>query len=122
MNSKFLHFCLIMIILSFAACKKDQDNSVQDQILGTWISMDNSDTLYFAGNNNLWKPHINGVHFDYKLINDSIRIGYRDRCYIYVLPTTHKYYLEGNNLTIDFSNKRCFGFAKRVMDYIRKTD
>jgi hypothetical protein len=124
MNRKILISCLIMIALIFLGCKKDQGISNQDQILGTWISVDKIDTLNFVDRTNLWRSDINmySDHYDYQLINDSIKIGYSGKLYIYVLPTKHRYYLNGNNMSIDFSNRLCYGFDLRVINYIRKLD
>jgi hypothetical protein len=124
MSSKILLSCLIMIVLISLGCKKDQGISNQDQILGTWISVDKIDTLNFVDRTNLWRSDINMNldHYDYQLINDSIKIGYSGKLYIYVLPTKHRYYLNGNNLSIDFSNRLCYGFDLRVINYNRKLD
>ena len=114
----------IMIVLVLASCEKNQDSSSQDHILGTWISEENNDTLNFADSTNLLRSNINmhSDHYDYQLINDSIRIGYSGRLYIYVIPSMHKYLLNGNNLTIDFSNRHCYGFALQKINYTRKLD
>jgi hypothetical protein len=114
----------ILIVLALASCEKDQDSSSQDHILGTWISEDNNDILNFVDSANFLKSNINmqSDHYDYQLINDSIMIGYSGRLYIYVVPSMHKYLLNGNNLTIDFRNRHCYGFDSQEINYTRKLD
>lgn len=101
----------------FVSCKKEKDLVNQDGIIGTWVSTDKSETLVIVDEDNLYR---NSDHYDYQINNDSIRIGYSGKLYIYVWPTTHKYYLDGNNLSIDFSNKRCYGFDLKLKNYTRK--
>jgi hypothetical protein len=108
--SKTLQFIFVLIYFFTVSCKKDQDLANQDNILGTWVSIDKSHTLTFMDNSNLWR---HSDHYDYEIINDSIRIGYSGKLYIYVLPTNHRYNLNGNNLSIDFSNRSCYGFDLR---------
>ena len=117
-TNKISRLALILIVITFLSC----DKIPQDKILGTWISIDNSDTLDFVDNNNFYKStvYMRYDHYDYQLYNDSIEIGYRGKLYVLVLPTKHKYHLDGNNLTIDFSNKICYGFGMQIMTYTKK--
>ncbi|MBA7535448.1 hypothetical protein ES705_27704 [subsurface metagenome] len=122
-TNKILRLALLLIGMTFISCDKDKDVISQDKILGTWISLDKSDTLDFVDNNNFYKSSVNMRydHYDYQLENDSIEIGYSGRLYILVLPTTHKYHLDGNNLTIDFNNINCYGFDFQVTNYTKQS-
>jgi hypothetical protein len=111
------YILVILVIASMAGCKKDDEIVNRERILGTWISEDKNDSLNFTDNTNFYK---NGDHFDYTLYKDSIEVAYSGVLYIYVLPTKHKYLLTGDNLTIDFSNRSCFGFDREVEHFIRK--
>lgn len=110
-------FQLLLICFFIVSCKKDKELANQDNILGTWVSIDKSDTLKFVDKSNLWR---HSDHYDYQITNDSISIGYSGKLFIYVLPTNHKYFLNGDKLSIDFSNKRCYGFDLRLINYTRE--
>lgn len=111
----FFQFLLSLIIIG--GCEKDKSSINPDNILGTWVSFDKKDTLFFADRTNLWK---NSDHFDYQIIKNSIEIRYSGRLFIYVYPTIHSYHLKGNDLTIDFSKKKCYGFERGVISYKRE--
>ena len=113
---------LLLLIGILASCDKVKDSSNNDNILGIWISTDKSDTLDFIDKTNVYKSNafFRHDHYDYQLDIDSIEVGYKGILYVLVKPTTHKYNLDGNNLTIDFSNKSCYGFESNVMNYTRK--
>lgn len=115
-NKTFPLICLSIFFFT-VSCKKEKKLDNQGGIIGTWVPTDKSETLTFADENNLWK---NSDHYDYEINNDSITIGYSGKLYIYVLPTNHKYYLHGNTLSIDFSNKTCYGFDLKLKNYTRK--
>lgn len=119
---KILLLSLLMIVLIIVSCQKDQNASNPDNLLGTWISTDKSDTLYFIDATNLYNSNtsMHYDHYDYKLIDDSLKIGYSGRLYIYVLPTMHSFHLDGNKLSIDFSKKSCYGFDLEVMNYTKR--
>ena len=113
---------LFVMAIMLISCDKDEESSNVDAILGTWISTDKSDTLDFVDKTNFYKSNIEYRHdqFDYILEKDSIEIGYSGIRMVLVQATSHKYSLNGNNLTIDFSNKNCYGFDLKVMNYSRK--
>lgn len=119
-NIKFLAFSLLVLFLS--NCSNDDDNSYEIE-LGIWISSDKTDTLDFKTQNSFYKSNafMQNDNFDYKLLpKDSIQIGYRGKQYIGVEPTNHKYSLEKNELTIDFTNESCYGFDDKIMTYIKE--
>lgn len=113
---------LLIVVILLTNCSKDEVEINQKQLLGTWISIDKSDTLYFTSDKDFFKS--NGYlvydHFDYKLFKDSIEIGYSGRMFILVTPTMHKYSIAEDNLTIDFSNNQCYGFALKEMIYAKE--
>jgi len=115
-------FVLTLVIsLTLISCEKENEIASQTKILGTWISVDKRDTLEFANEKDLYKSNstMRHDHFDYTVYNDSIKIGYNGILYVLVLPTKHKYSFNGNNLTIDFSNRNCYGFGNQSITYTK---
>ena len=119
---KSITLVLLLIIGIIVSCKKEETLANNDKILGVWISIDKSDTLDFADKTDFYKSTVGFKHdlYKYHLTNDSILIDYSGIRMPMVQNTTHKYNLSGNNLTIDFNNKNCFGFELVVMNYLRK--
>ena len=111
----------LIISLTLISCDKENEIESQTKILGTWISVDKSDTLEFANEKDLYKSNstMRHDHFDYAVYNDSIEIGYDGILYVLVLPTKHKYSFSGDNLTIDFSNRNCYGFDMKSIVYAK---
>lgn len=116
MLKRILFFALLVTSL-FAGCNKDDEIVNREKILGTWISEDQNDTLDFTDKSNFYK---NSDHFDYTLYNDSIEVAYSGVLLILVMPGKHKYQLNGDNLMIDFSNRICFGFERKVEHFTRQ--
>lgn len=106
---------LILIAISMMGCDKYKLATNKENILGTWISLDKSDTLDIVDDNNCYKStsHMHYDHYDYELFVDSIEIGYSGIMDVLVKPTTHKYSLEDDKLRIDFSNRNCYGFSNQ---------
>ena len=111
---KFLSF-LFLAFLVFAGCTKFDQN----KILGTWISLDKTDTLSFVDNSSFYQSNktMRYEHYDYHLDKDSIEIRYRGTLMILVQPTKHKYYLNNLELIIDFRNKMCYGFNSEEITF-----
>jgi hypothetical protein len=116
---KYLVFFVLLCAATLISCEKDLETKNQDMILGTWISLDKSDTLDFINDNSFFKSNVSMHydHFDYQLYKDSIEIRYRGILYIGISPTKHKYWFDRNQLIIDFSNKNCDGFSSKLMTY-----
>lgn len=115
---KRIKLSLLVLLISFVALISCRDDTVNQQnILGTWISIDKKDTLNFVDNNNFYK---NRDHYDYKPSRDSIEIRYNGMLDVYVHPTKHKYSLDHNALIIDLSNTSCYGFDLQKMTFIKK--
>ena len=106
----------IIIIISFGvfACNNDDFETNQEKLLGLWVSQNKVDTLEFVDQSSFYKNH---DHFDYNLTNDSIGIRYRGILYIGVHSTRHKYSLIDNSMTIDFTNKQCYGFVSVIQTF-----
>ena len=121
-NKSILGMLLLIMVIFLTNCTKDEIETNQKELLGTWIAVDKSDTLEFASENDFLKSngYMVSDHYDYALFKDSIEIGYRGIMYVLVYPTMHKYSIENSNLTIDFSNKQCYGFALEKMTYIKE--
>lgn len=120
-NIKILAFSLV-VVLFLSNCSNDDDNLNQIEF-GIWISTDKTDTLDFKTQNNFYKSNafMQNDNYDYKLLpKDSIQIGYRGKLFILVEPTNHKYSIEKNELTIDFTNQSCYGFDDEIMTYIKE--
>lgn len=115
-------YILIIVMISFVGCDKNKLATNKELILGTWISLDKTDTLDFVDNNSFFKSNLGMSydHFDYQLLKDSIEIGYNGFHYILIHPTMHKYQLVGNKLTIDFDNTNCYGFTPKKITYSKQ--
>lgn len=115
-NKGFWGFCIFSIFL-FSCSNENRDLSQLE--LGQWISLDKKDTLDFVTENDFYRSNENMVydHYDYQEFKDSIQIGYRGKLFIGVEPTRHKYSIVDNRLTIDFTNKPCYGFENQVTTY-----
>lgn len=112
---------LLLMAISLMACEKYKLEKRQEMILGTWVSLDETDTLDIADESNFYKtvamiPH---ERFNYELFRDSIKIVYSGSMYILVYPTRHSYSLEEDRLTIDFSNRHCYGFTRQETTYFK---
>jgi hypothetical protein len=126
MNLNKISVFVFVLIFNYS-CAKDE-NINKDKILGTWVSSENTLTVNFLDYSNLnqygeTKPSdlkMGSNHYKYEIDNDSITIQYSGKVYIYVRPTTHRYWLNGNFLTIDFSNKPCYGFGFEAINFTRQ--
>ena len=81
-NKSLIIVLLILVVIS--GCSKFNQN----EILGTWISADKTDTLEFVDNSNFYKSSITmrHDHYDYHLYKDSIEIRYRGMLMILIQP------------------------------------
>ena len=115
---------LILITFAFLAtnCEKSYIETNQEELLGTWVSTDKTDTLEFTSETDFYKSNgdMSYDHYDYELFNDSIKIRYNGILFILIHPTNHKYSIDNNQLTIDFSNKMCYGFNAQEISYIKE--
>lgn len=112
---KIIGFTIFLIALTFLGCEKDPLALSQKKILGTWISINKTDTLDFVDKDSFYKSSfsLHYDHFSYRLDADSMKIGYSGILFILIVPTKHKYSLDGNTITIDFNNENCYGFSQR---------
>jgi hypothetical protein len=113
---------LILIAIAIMGCDKYNLANNKEKILGTWISLDKSDTLDIVDDSNFYKS-TSHMHYDrylYELFVDSIKIGYSGILYIAVKPTNHKYFIDEDKLTIDFSNRNCYGFSNQETIYTKE--
>jgi hypothetical protein len=117
----FITIISFFLISYLSGCSKDE--IIAGKIIGTWISTDKTDTLDIVDNNNFYKtvgiPH---DHYNYWLETGSIEIQYEGVLKVLVHPTKHKYQLDNNTLTIDFSNKMCYGFERKEITYYKADD
>lgn len=114
---RYIYFLLALFLASLLfSC--DRDARAKEAILGTWVSVDQADTLVFINEDTFEKNFYPGVmeRFLYSIHRDSITVQYSGSLYILVLPTTHYFELEDNTLSIDFS-KGCYGFPMKKMEY-----
>ena len=109
----------LVFAITLISCEEQILDHNQETILGTWISVNNTDTLDFVNDSSFYRSSLNMRydHYDYKLYRDSIKIRYRGKLYIYVYPTKHKYSIDKNTLIIDFTNKNCYGFSRQVITF-----
>jgi len=111
---KFSLFIFFISVITLVSCSDDTTVN-QQNMLGTWISIDKKDTLDFVDNSNFYK---NKDHYNYELSGDSIEVKYSGML-IYIASTKHKYWLKDDALIIDFSNKLCYGFDLQKMTFLR---
>jgi hypothetical protein len=113
----------IVLSLTFFALISGCEKSHKDDykpFLGTWISTDLADTIEFTTDKDFYKM-VSGVrdHFDYNLAKDKITIHYNGMQFIMVIPSTHRYELNGDQLTIDF-RPSCYGFREQQVHFTRR--
>jgi hypothetical protein len=117
---KIYQLALVLIaIVLITSCEKNKTD-YNKKFLGTWISSDLVDTIEFTSDKDFYKRIYNiKDHFDYNSTQDSITIRYNGVLYIYVFPTTHKYQIDGDILTIDF-RPNCYGFRNEIISFSKK--
>ena len=118
MNKKVLTF-IVIILLTIVACKK---NSLPDgQFIGTWISDDKTDTLYFIDDQTFKQTAYDRVlhSYAYSYTEDSITIQYAGPNMILVRPSTHQYTLAHSTLILDLY-KVNYGFSQTKMTLHRQ--
>ena len=110
---------ITLTVILLSGCEKN-NSDINKTLLGTWISTDLVDTIEFTTDKDFYK-RIYSIkdHFDYSLKQDSITMRYNGVLYIYVLPTTHKYKINGDLLTIDF-RPHCYGFREQEIQFKKK--
>jgi len=115
-------YILIIVMISFIGCDKNKLTTNKELILGTWISLDKTDTLAFIDNTSFYKSdsYMRSDHFDYHLFKDSIEIRYNGILDILIHPTMHKYTLKDNNLTLFLNNESCYGFDFKEINYTKQ--
>lgn len=117
MNSKAFTFLIVTtLLLSMGSCKKD---SLPDgRFIGTWITEDKTDTLFFIDDHTFKKPAYDRVlhTFDYSYSEDSITIQYAGPNMILVRSSTHHYTLTHSTLIIDWY-KVNYGFEPVKKEY-----
>lgn len=119
MRLKVFVVVCIFVGITFLACSNEE---VYDDIQGVWVSAQLRDTLDFVNAKDLYRSNsfMEYDHYDYELFADSIKIGYRGKLYVGTVPTTHKYSIHGTDLTIDFSNEKCYGFDLKEITYEKR--
>ena len=112
----------ILLALTVMGCDKYNLTKNKEMILGTWISLDESDTLDIVDESRFYKTvgTMPDELFHYELFVDSIEIAYSGSLYILVYPTKHKYSIDENKLIIDFRNKKCYGFGNRETVFLKQ--
>jgi hypothetical protein len=109
MKRSLKYFVVLILAGVLVSCEKEKKSD--SQIIGTWISENNADTLYVIDDHVFNKSLHDGIQhtFEYSFQNDSIIIQYKRPNKIWVLATSHYYTLKNGELMIDFSNG-CYGF------------
>jgi hypothetical protein len=118
MRNTFKYFTILIIPFLFSC---DKDTWVKEELIGTWISKDATDTLEFIDYFIFTKNSYNGwQHFyNYDIEADSIEIEYNGPNDILILPSTHHFEINGNSLSLDFSNY-CYGFERKNYEFIKE--
>jgi len=105
MNGKVLIFIMAVVLLQVTeSCKKD--DIPDGRFIGTWISEDKVDTLFFIDDDTFKKPHYDWVlhSYAYSYTEDSITIQYAGPNKILLPPTTDHYTLTHSTLIIGSLN------------------
>ena len=118
MLKTFIIFLLAVTLLLLSGCEKTVTG---DDLNGEWVAGTIKDTLYIIDDSNFFhsSKNMHYDHYDYSVQGDSLEIGYSGMMMILVKKTKHRFKLDGDELTIDFSNKLCFGFPKEKLMYRR---
>jgi hypothetical protein len=105
------------IVVLFNSCSKEA--RLKEEIIGTWISIDNIDTLDFISDEIFLKNFSWSMErYSYDINRDNITINYSGSLYILTLPTTHHIEIEDNTMSIDFSNGS-YGMRKQEILFER---
>ncbi|RUA07464.1 MAG: hypothetical protein DSY82_08040 [Flavobacteriia bacterium] len=116
---KFLSvFGVVVIMFVFSGCV---ETVIPEDLNGEWIAENIPDTLYIVDDSNFYHSNesMHYDHYDYSVEGNSLLIGYSGKMMIFVKKTKHEFELQGDDLTIDFSNEFCFGFPKEKINYKR---
>ena len=122
MTGRIILYGLLLTIVTSSGCKKDDNLTPEEQILGVWVSTSTDDILDFTDEDTFYKSNKN-IHnepYRYQLEKDSIEIQYSGESFIAMPPTKHKYSMSGSRLTIDFTNKGCFGFPLELLTFVKR--
>jgi len=100
-----------LVILLYSCSKEAR---LKEEIIGTWVSVDYTDTLDFINEEVFEKNFYDRfMHpYTYEIKRDSIKIQYSGYYTILTQPTTHHVELLDNTLSIDFS-KGTYGMRKK---------
>ena len=110
-----ISIAIIVIVLS--SCSKEA--RLKEEIIGTWTSVDNVDTLDFISDDIFLKNFPwNMERYAYDIKRDNITINYSGSLYILTPPTTHHIEIEDNTMSIDFSNG-AYGMRKQEILFER---
>lgn len=95
---------LVMVVALFQvseSCKKDA--FPDGRFIGTWITEDKADTLYFIDDNSFKTPRGDGLlhTYTYRYDEDSITIQYAGPHLVLLPPSTHHYTLTRSTLILD---------------------
>lgn len=114
----FLISLTFITLLVISSCEKKPSDS-DKKLLDTWVSTDLIDTIEIKTEHDFYKTlGIPGDHFNYSVLEDSMRIQYYGVLKILVQPTYHFYTLTGDRLTIDLEH--CYGFRSQIISFTRK--
>ena len=110
-----ISIAIIVIVLN--SCSKEA--RLKEEIIGTWTSVDNVDTLDFISDDIFLKNFPwNMERYAYDIKRDNITINYSGSLYILTPPTTHHIEIEDNTMSIDFSNG-AYGMRKQEILFER---
>ncbi|UZR96512.1 hypothetical protein [Chondrinema litorale] len=109
-------------LLLIAGCSEDEITITHEDLLGTWISVDKSDTIQFTTEIDFYKSSktMDYDHYIYQILKDSLQIGYNGKMFVLVYPTKHQFQIDRDKLLIDFSQVECFGFENEKITYIKE--
>lgn len=116
MNIRSTILTTILFLQVFISCNKD--SILDGRFIGTWISEDKTDTLFFIDDHTFQQPAYDRVlhSYAYSYTEDSITIQYAGPNMILVRPSTHHYTLTNSTLILDLY-KINYGFEPVKKEY-----
>lgn len=121
MIRSFLIISATMITMLLNSCSKEE--SLNEEIIGTWVSLDHVDTLDFISDEAFTKNFYDGLMhpYTYEINRDSIKIQYNGYNFVLTIPSTHHLDILDDLLSMDFSNGS-YGMRQQEILFKRSTN
>ena len=115
-----LKYALVVSVMTIiVSCDRNPD--FENYIYGDWrIIVPDSDTLTFKTNDLFIRVYNDGIEhaFKYRFGTDSVTVQYRGPNKPIVQATSHRCFINQNEMVIDFSNG-CYGFNSQEYKFLK---